>query len=141
MKELKDLVGSDPTIILTGLQTGDALAALFAGSYAVVHPSESEGLPIAVLEAMSYGKCVLASDIPENTELLERQGLQFMTGSVKDLADHMAMMLEQPELVAAVGRDARAFVAKHYDWHDIGEQISYLYEALTYIPNLKEAKS
>lgn len=137
VKELETLVKGDASIVLTGNQTGDALHALFAGSFAVVHPSTSEGLPIAVLEAMSYGKCVLSSDIPENLELTGQHGLSFHTGSVEDLAAKMAMLLEQPELAEAVGKDARAFVASQYDWADIGEQTMYLYEALDFIPDLK----
>lgn len=137
VKQLGEMAQGDPSIVLTGNQIGDSLHALFTGSYAVVHPSTSEGLPIAILEAMSYGKCVLSSDIPENLELTAQHGLSFRTGSVEDLADKMAMLLEQPELAEAVGKDARAFVAGHYDWQDIGEQTAYLYEALDYIPHLK----
>lgn len=137
VEELRAQVGDDPTIILTGTQTGEALHALFAGTYAVVHPSESEGLPISVLEAMSYGKCVLSSDIPENLELTERHGMSFRAGHLDDLVRKMEMVLEHPDLVSAVGADARAWVSKHYDWEDIGEQTEYLYEAVEFIPDLK----
>lgn len=137
VEELRAQVGDDPTVVLTGTQTGETLHALFTGSYAVVHPSESEGLPISVLEAMSYGKCVLSSDIPENLELTERHGMSFRTGHLDDLVRKMEMLLEHPDLVSAVGADARAWVSKHYDWEDIGEQTEYLYEAVEFIPDLK----
>lgn len=140
VRELQEIAKADKTIVMTGLQVGEPLHALYAGSYAVIHPSESEGLPISVLEAMSYGKCVLASDIPENSELTGEQGIQFKAGDINDLKEKIAMLIEHPEQVEAVGRDARAFVARHFDWHDIGEQTSYLYEALHFIPDLKEAK-
>jgi len=93
-----------------------------------------------MLEAMSYGKCVLASDIPENGELSGEQGIQFKAGDITDMKEKMAMLIEHPEQVEAVGREARTFVARHFDWRDIGEQTSYLYEALHFIPDLKEAK-
>lgn len=130
VRELNELAKDEPSIVLTGNQTGETLHALFGNAYAAVHPSESEGLPIAVLEAMSYGKCVLSSDIPENLELTKEHGLTFKTGDVKDLARHMKMMLESPELVQAVGAEARTYIAKTYDWKDIAETTEYLYELL-----------
>jgi glycosyltransferase involved in cell wall biosynthesis len=134
--ELEQLAKDDPSIVLTGNQSGETLHALFSGAYATVHPSESEGLPIAVLEAMGYGKCVLSSDIPENLELTEEHGLTFKTGSEKDLASKLKMLLENPELVSAVGAEARIHIAKHYDWKDIAETTDYLYELLWLEPEL-----
>ncbi|KKW31910.1 MAG: hypothetical protein UY77_C0041G0004 [Candidatus Uhrbacteria bacterium GW2011_GWA2_53_10] len=141
VQELRTLAASESSIVMTGLQTGENLEQLFTGAYAVVHPSVSEGLPIAVLEAMGYGKCVLASDIPENMELIASAGLQFKAGDVHDLAAQMVMLLTSPEQVKSVGEDARAFVAKHYDWEDIAEQTAYLYEAIQFIPHFKEART
>ena len=128
--ELNQLVKNDSSIVLTGNQSGETLHTLFSNCYASVHPSESEGLPIAVLEAMGYGKCVLSSDIPENMELTEDHGLTFKTGDAHDLAEKMKMMLENPDLVRAVGMEARTHIAKHYDWKDIAETTNYLYELL-----------
>lgn len=129
-RELEQLATTVPGVVLTGAQTGEALHALFAGAYAAVHPSTSEGLPIAVLEAMSYGKCVLSSDIPENLELTRDHGLSFKTDDVEDLANQMAMLLEHPELAEAVGRESREYVAKYFDWEDIALLTSSLYEVM-----------
>lgn len=128
VKELQVQASKVKGVVLTGVQTGETLHALFANSYATVHPSESEGLPIAVLEAMSYGKCVLSSDIPENLELTKDHGLTFRVGNVDDLTEKMIMMLEQPKLVKAVGSESRLHIAKNYDWKDIAETTEYLYE-------------
>ncbi len=138
VKELHTLAQDDPSIVLTGNQTGETLHALFGNAYAAVHPSESEGLPIAVLEEMSYGKCVLSSDIPENLELTKEHGLTFKTGDVKDLVTHLKMMLESPEHVRAVGAEARTYIAKTYDWKDIAETTEYLYELLWLEPELAQ---
>ena len=140
VKSLHERAADEPSIVLTGTQIGESLHSLFANSYAIVHPSESEGLPIAVLEAMSYGKCVLSSDIPENMELTKDHGMTFHVGDVNDLAQKMIMLLEAPELVAAVGSEARTHVAKHYDWKDIAETTEYLYELVCLDPALEEAK-
>ncbi len=140
VQELTTLAKNDPSIVLTGTQIGDTLHALFSNAYAIVHPSESEGLPIAILEAMSYGKCVLSSDIPENLELTKDHGLTFHVNDVKDLAQNILMMLEAPEHVAAVGNEARIHVAKNYDWKDIAETTEYLYELVMLNPSFEEAK-
>ena len=136
VSELQRLAKNEPSIVLTGNQSGETLHSLFSHSYATVHPSESEGLPIAVLEAMGYGKCVLSSDIPENLELTKDHGVTFKTGSVKDLAEKMKMLLENPDLVRTVGTEARTHIAKHYDWKDIAETTDYLYELLWLEPEL-----
>ena len=136
VSELQRLAKNEPSIVLTGNQSGETLHSLFSHSNATVHPSESEGLPIAVLEAMGYGKCVLSSDIPENLELTKDHGVTFKTGSVKDLAEKMKMLLENPDLVRTVGTEARTHIAKHYDWKDIAETTDYLYELLWLEPEL-----
>ncbi len=138
VRELELLAKDEPSIVLTGNQSGETLHALFSSAYATVHPSESEGLPIAVLEAMSYGKCVLSSNIPENLELTQDHGLTFEVDDVKDLALQLKMLLENPELVKTVGAQARIHIAKHYDWKDIAETTDYLYELLWLEPELSK---
>ena len=140
VKYLHDLSKDEPSIVLTGTQIGDTLHSLFANSYIVVHPSESEGLPIAVLEAMSFGKCVLSSDIPENMELTKDHGVTFNVGSVDDLTKQIIMLLEAPDHVQAVGLEARTHIAKHYDWKDIAETTEYLYELVLLDPMMEEMK-
>ncbi len=71
-------------IIFLGNVTGVKLAELFSNAYLFVQPSELEGLSIALLEAMSYGRCVLTSDIAEELEVTADAGLSFQN---KDSAD------------------------------------------------------
>ena len=141
VKELGEMAKDEPSVVLTGTQIGETLHSLFANSYAIVHPSESEGLPIAVLEAMSYGKCVLSSDIPENMELTKDHGVTFNVGNVDDLTKHIIMLLEAPEHAFAVGQEARTHIAKNYDWKDIAETTEYLYELVALNPSFAEVKA
>lgn len=75
----------------------------------VVRPSYTEGLPLAVLEAMSAGRCNVVSDIPPNCELIdgESNGLRFKTGDSADLAHVLKYALRDSELRARMGRVAR----------------------------------
>lgn len=141
VKSLCDMARDDDSIVMTGTQTGSTLHSLFQNSYACVHPSEVEGLPIAVLEGMSYGKCVLGSDIPGNMELLENYGLTFSRGDIEDLKKQIVFMLENPDAIREIGRNSRAYVAKNYDWKDIAETTEYLYELVQLEPKLKDVKA
>jgi glycosyltransferase involved in cell wall biosynthesis len=67
-RELK-LLAKNNHVVLTGFIKGSQLHALLSHAKLFVLPSSHEGLPIALLEAMSYGIPVLASDIPANKEV------------------------------------------------------------------------
>lgn len=138
VEELEELAKGDDSVVLTGTQTGETLKSLFTHSYAVVHPSASEGLPVAIIEAMGYGKCVLSSNIPENEELTEENGLTFELDNIEDLKQKMTMILEHPDLAEAVGREARHHVTKNYDWADISQKTGYLYEMTCLVPTLEQ---
>ncbi len=128
--ELKKMAAGSANVLFTGYLKGKALEQMFGNCYAVIHPSESEGLPIAVLEAMSYGKAVLASDIPEITEVTREHGLQFRVRSVNDLGRKLRVLLENKSLAKTKGRDAKAFVLEHYRWDDVAKETERLYRAL-----------
>ncbi|MFH0988069.1 MAG: glycosyltransferase family 4 protein [Parcubacteria group bacterium] len=128
---LKKLVGDNKNIIFTGsVQGGDKLwRELYSNAYLFAHPSESEGLPIVVLEAMSFGRTVLCSDIPENMEAIAGgHGFAFENMNCKDLKKKLEYLLSRPELVKKVGERARDYVAKNYAWGDIVNSVEKVYE-------------
>jgi glycosyltransferase involved in cell wall biosynthesis len=127
VEELKALAGDDRDIVFTDTQSGKALEQLFANCYMVVHPSSSEGLPIAVLEAMSYGKAVLGSDIPEIVEVTRDNGFSFRNRDLEHLSYKLAGLIERPELVWATGKRARAMVLTDYAWDDVAADVARLY--------------
>lgn len=131
VKELHAQVADDKSIVLTGYQNGEVLQALFAGAKFAVHPSISEGLPIAVLEAMSYGKAVIGSDIPENMEVIRENGVPFSTGSIEDLAAKIIELTEDEMKSASIGHTAREFVETEYNWDDIARDTIELYKEHT----------
>ena len=127
VERLKAMVSEDDSIVMTGNQIGDTLEALFSGARFVVHPSTSEGLPIAILEAMSYGKAVLAANIPENLEVVAEHGVSFSAGNEADLAEKLIELIADPMRAAAVGHLARVFVEDAYHWDDIAHETLDLY--------------
>jgi len=127
-EELKALAIDNPNIIFTGQQTGKILEELFANCYFFVQPSESEGMSISLLEAMSYGKGVLASNIAENLEAASDSGFYFESRNVKDFKNKMAELMDNPELLRIKGDLAKKRIIEYYNWDNITEQIVGLYK-------------
>jgi len=131
VRELHDLAKGDDNIIFTGNQSGRSLAELYSNAYAFIQPSESEGLSIALLEAMSYGRACLVSDIEANQEALGDTGLTFKNKDVNDLKNKLEYLLSNPEQIAILGQKALARVATEYNWENIVTSTQKVYNELT----------
>ncbi len=92
-----------------------------------MHPSEVEGLPIAVLDAMAHARTVVVSDIPENREAVGDAGVTFPLGDTAALTATLTMLLESPERVRELGARARERAGLHYDWDTIALQTEATY--------------
>ena len=134
VRKLEAQAATDPSIVMTGYQAGETLEALFAGARFVAHPSTSEGLPIAVLEAMSFGKAVIASDIPENQEVVGDYGMTFKVNDAVDLADKLTDLVRDPMQAASLGHVARTFVEDVFNWDDIAAEVLSIYRVHTVAP-------
>ncbi len=102
-----------------GYVYGDVLDELYSNAKIFVLPSDLEGLPIALLEAMSFGNCCLTSDIPENLEVIGDCGATFKKGDAADLAGKLKGLFENPERCEAMGTRARRHVLETYDWDGV----------------------
>ena len=131
-KKLKKTSGDNPKIIFLGFQQGKKLQGLFSNCLFFVNPSVLEGLSIALLEAMSYGKCVLVSDIPENLEAVnneaEKYGTAFENKNAADLAKKIEFLLSNPELIKEKGKQAQDYVLKKYNWDKIASETIEVYK-------------
>ncbi|MCP4536039.1 MAG: glycosyltransferase, partial [Chloroflexi bacterium] len=87
------------TIHFPGFVQGAALQELYSNAYLVVLPSEIEGLSISLLEALSYGNCLLVSDVPENLEAVGDVGYSFQSGDHDALVQQMQWLLDHPDQV------------------------------------------
>jgi glycosyltransferase involved in cell wall biosynthesis len=129
-EELRALSEGNSAIVFTGFQDGKALEQLYANAYLYVHPSETEGLSVSILEAMAAGRTVLVSDIPENFESIDHSGLTFVNADVEDLRIKLRELLNHPEIVKERGERARAWIRQEYDWDAIAKKTSELYTGL-----------
>ncbi len=132
VKGLKSLAAGNANIIFAGWQSGKILAEIFSNAYAFVHPSDSEGLPIVVLEAMAYSNGVLVSDIPEHLEVINADGgpygFNFKKGEINDLRKQLQYVNDNPAEVKQFGESAREFVLENYNWQKITGETAQLYE-------------
>ncbi len=119
VSELKALAAGDERIIFTGNQTGEVLAQLYANAYLFVQPSESEGLSLALLEAMARGTAVLVSDIDANREAVGDAGFMFINKDTAYLRHQLQALVSQPEKVKAMARAGQTRVAQNFNWDKI----------------------
>ena len=124
---LHELAGNDKDVVFTGNQSDKKLEELYANAKMLVHPSENEGLPITVLQAMSYGIPTLVSDIPEHQEVITDSRFWFTNASVASLAEKMTALLENSELLEEAGNKNKELAEKNYAWEDIAEKTEEIY--------------
>lgn len=124
---LEELAQKDPRVLLVGFREGDELKQLIAHCYCMVHPSRVEGLSVAILEAMSYGKLVVMSDIEANRELVDHSGVAYPSGNVKKLQETLQWLFSDPILVRVRGERARDVVKRLYSWDHVVRRIEREY--------------
>lgn len=127
-ERIKRICEGDPRIILTGFVQGRVLQELYSNAYMYVLPSDLEGMPISLLEAMSYGNCCLTSDIDECVEVTEDHAATFEHGSVESLRQKLHELLDEPDEVQRYKNQAADFITSKYDWDVVTDQTLSLYE-------------
>ncbi|MBR6392310.1 MAG: glycosyltransferase family 4 protein [Eubacterium sp.] len=127
-KELKELAGDNENIIFTGFVQGNELDELYSNAYLYVLPSDLEGMPISLLEAMSYGNCCLTSDIDECTEVCGNNAVYFSKGSESSLWDRLDELLNSPETVSELKAASAEYVLSRYNWDSITKKTLDLYK-------------
>lgn len=121
--------------IMTGYLSGRPLRQLYSHAGAFVLPSSHEGLPIAVLEALSYGLPVIASAIPANLEIGLESSRYFPLGNIEALAERLRETAQTVE-DESVRTARRRWVSDTYDWERIAGQTLQVYQRVLFGPSL-----
>ena len=125
--EMKEIAKEDKRILFTGFVQGQELEELYSNAYVYALPSDLEGMPLSLLEAMSYGNCCLVSDIPECAEVVEDKALIFKKADVKDLQSKLQDACDHSEKVDAHKKQAADFICSKYNWDEIVQATLKLY--------------
>lgn len=126
--QLKNMAAGDERILFTGFVQGRILEELYSNAYIYVLPSDVEGMPLSLLEAMSYGNCCLVSDIPECTEVTEDKAVQFAKGDAAQLGAALQNLCGDPAQVEEYKASAQSFICEKYSWDDVVKKTLELYQ-------------
>lgn len=126
--ELKERASGDERIIFTGFVQGQLLDELYSNAYFYTLPSDLEGMPLSLLEAMSYGNCCLVSDIEECASVVEDRAVTFRKSDVADLKNKLQMLCDNTKLIFDYKEQAADFIFSKYDWDMVTEKTIELYQ-------------
>ena len=127
-EKLKTMAQGDGRILFTGFVQGRVLEELFSNAYVYVQPSDVEGMPLTLLEAMSYGNCCVVSDIPECTEVTEDKAAAFPRGDVTALTACLQGLCDSPEQVRRYRESSADHICGKYHWDDVTQKTLELYQ-------------
>lgn len=125
---LREAAAGDSRILFTGFVSGELLEELYSNCFAYVLPSDVEGMPMSLLEAMACGRCCVTSDIPECADVVAGNGMAFEKGSAASLRSVLRGLLADSDHAAALGAAARAHVDKTYNWDSVVDRTLAVYE-------------
>ena len=107
-----------------------AVPELLGSAHVLVLPSENEGQPMAILEAMATGMCVVASNVGGIPELLDDTcGVLVPPNRVSELADAISHVTTDHDARARLGANALTRVRNEFDVDVIARRFDELYEA------------
>lgn len=111
-------------VVLTGFIKGKKLHSLLTNCRCYCLPSSHEGLPIALLEAMSYNVPVIVSDIPANLEVRLPKEVYFHVGNVEELSEKLTTIVNTP-------LSHPSYNMKKYDWDRISNEVIDIYKKIS----------
>ncbi len=156
--KLFEMAARSTDVVITGELNGAYLAEILRGAGLSVHPSEEEGLPLSMLEAMQECVPVLASNIPIHQQLIDGElgiqpmdcaipkndvtptswglgarGMLFQVGDVDSCAQCLDWAIHHPQDMAMMARNAQKYVQVNYDWNRIATQTLDFYHKILHL--------
>lgn len=127
---LKERASRNNNIVLTGFLSGKSLQELYSNAGIFVLPSYYEGLPIVLLEAISYGLSCIASNIPANRDVgMLAEGRFFDAGDIKGLKKKIEEFIDRP-LTDDAEKNQIKEISERYNWDKIADKTLEVYKSL-----------
>jgi len=127
---LKEKAKKSSDVIFTGFLTGQSLSEIYAHAGLFVLPSYHEGLPISLLEAMSYGISCIASNIPANNSIELSEDRFFKAGDTGSLVEKISEILNM-DWTDEDRKEQIKFISEKYNWNKIAEDTLKCYDKIT----------
>ncbi|MEB3360483.1 MAG: glycosyltransferase family 4 protein [Synechococcales bacterium] len=132
VNQLFELAQGDPNIIFMGELQGRILAETVRGAGLFVLPSNLEGMPLSMLEAMIENVPVVASDIDPHQKLLgDRRGVLFKSGHLDDFSRALEWAIQNPDKMSEMARNAQIYAKKYHSWERIADETLHVYGQLS----------
>ncbi len=125
LEKIKKMASEDDRIIMTGFVQGEELEELYSNCYLYCLPSDIEGMPLSLLEAMSYGRNCLVSNIEENTQIVGDYATIFEKGNIDDLKEKIEESLNKKKYISF--ESIQKYILNKYQWNDIIKETEKLY--------------
>jgi glycosyltransferase involved in cell wall biosynthesis len=132
--EILNKVSNNANIIFAGELRGARLAEIVRGAGLFALPSDLEGLPLAMLEAMREGIPIIASDIPPHQQLVAGRGVLFEAGNVNSCLQSLQWSIQNPQECAKMAKNAQVYLKNNYSWERITSDTMRLYTKLLNSP-------
>ena len=125
LEEIEKKASEDDRIIMTGFVQGEELNELFSNCLLYCLPSDVEGMPISLLEAMSYGRNCLVSDIEENVQVTGKYAETFEKGNIQDLKEKLEKCLKVKNDYES--KEISNYILNKYNWNRVTKKTEKLY--------------
>lgn len=125
--QIIDRAKEDERIRFIGFVEGATLAELYSNAYLFVFPSEAEGMPMCLLEALSYNTPCLVSDIPENLEVGRKYVRIFRTKDTADLTENLDDCINRG---GRIKDNSRLYISNEYSWDKIVRNTIEVYKGV-----------
>lgn len=130
LKKKCSQLGIESYVTFAGWTDSEKKQELLSESQLLVLPSYNEGLPIAVLEAISYGMPVVATDVGDISAAVKdgENGFLVQPGDISALADRISKVFEDDEEYKKMCRASRELAEKHFSDAEYFAQIKQCYQ-------------
>ncbi|MCM1262444.1 MAG: glycosyltransferase family 4 protein [Butyrivibrio sp.] len=126
--KIKKMCDKNGNIIMTGFVQGRELEELFSNCYLYILPSDLEGMPISLLEAMSYGAQCLVSDIAENIGVAGEYARAFNKSDVESLKQRLDELTAKDYVFKHTSDEITDYITGKYKWSEIVDKTLELYK-------------
>jgi len=132
---IKNLVKNynlESNVVFTGFIEHNRIPEILSKAYAFIFPSLSEGMPVAVLEAMACGLPVIASDLPGIREIIRNgyNGILVPSKSTFALKEAMIRLISNEQLAKKMGERARKHIEKRHSWDCVLKALDGTYKEI-----------